>query len=265
MWKRFWRLAKKDLLKQAAGAHVRKTLGGEAKEEQTNQKEVPTSETWKEDSSVETSLQKKMLKEKSENQTITKNEIDSPFKTHNQETKESPSIQNSSSAREEKYLPKKNHLRRISSVMRLEDYTKPESPEREGSSRFLKIVGVILLVMAIWFFWPTKHEIYMDIDKMTPEKVSGMSSQKEYHFSHGQDFFIYYKKGWSTPKKVHLTIYRTDGGKEEFSIQEKDFRKNFEKFQTYYDDTFFDQQGSYEVEIRDEDGELLVSKKFTID
>lgn len=52
-------MAKKDLLKQAAGAHVRKTLGGEAKEEQTNQKEVPTSETWKEDSPVETSLQKK--------------------------------------------------------------------------------------------------------------------------------------------------------------------------------------------------------------
>ncbi|WOT10297.1 hypothetical protein [Leptospira interrogans] len=264
-------MAKKDLLKQAAGAHVRKTLGGEAKEEQipSNQKEVPIPETWKENPSilVETSSQKETLKEESENQkqiTI-KNKIDSPLKTYNQETKESPSIQNSSSAREEKYLPKKNHLHRISSVMRLEDYTKPESPEREGSSRFLKIIGVILLVIAIWFFWPTKHEIYMDIDKMTPEKVSGMSSQKEYHFSHGQDFFIYYKKGWSTPKKVRLTIYRTDGGKEEFSIQEKDFRKNFEKFQTYYDDTFFDQQGSYEVEIRDEDGELLVSKKFTID
>lgn len=55
-------MAKKDLLKQAAGAHVRKTLGGEAKEEQipSNQKEVPIPETWKENSSilVETSSQK---------------------------------------------------------------------------------------------------------------------------------------------------------------------------------------------------------------
>ncbi|EMO05543.1 hypothetical protein LEP1GSC116_4662 [Leptospira interrogans serovar Icterohaemorrhagiae str. Verdun HP] len=31
-------------------------------------------------------------------------------------------------------------------------------------------------------FWPAKHEIYMDIDKMTPEKVSGMSSQKRISF-----------------------------------------------------------------------------------
>lgn len=149
-------MAKKDLLKQAAGAHVRKTLGGETEEPiPFNQKEISTLETPKE-----------TLKEESENQkqTTAKNEIDSPFKTYNQETKESLSIQNSSSAREEKYLPKKNHLHRISSVMRLEDYTKPESPEREGSSRFLKIVGVILLIMAIWFFWPAKHEIYMDID-----------------------------------------------------------------------------------------------------
>ncbi|EMP01208.1 hypothetical protein [Leptospira santarosai] len=244
-------MAKKDLLKQAAGAHVRKTLGGEVRNEQTSSEFNDTfSETLNEDSTrseIPDSFEKEITKGKSDINTPTeKNET--PPKTL-----------------EEKHLPKKNHLHRISSVMRLEDYTKPESPEREGSSRFLKIAGVILLMLAIWFFWPAKHEIYMDIDKMTPEKVSGMSSQKEYHFSHGQDFFIYYKKGWSTPKRVRLTIYRTDGGKEEFSVQEKEFRKSFEKFQTYYDDTFFDQQGSYEMEVRDEDGELLVNKKFTID
>ncbi|OCC28707.1 Uncharacterized protein GNX_2839 [Leptospira interrogans serovar Canicola] len=59
-------MAKKDLLKQAAGAHVRKTLGGEAKEEQipSNQKEVPIPETWKENPSifVETSSQKRNVK-----------------------------------------------------------------------------------------------------------------------------------------------------------------------------------------------------------
>ncbi|AOP35609.1 hypothetical protein A0128_18225 [Leptospira tipperaryensis] len=250
-------MAKKDLLKQAAGAHVRKTLGGDNSPEGESQDNTATApqESNSTDSSQDVVTQPSEVRLE---ENVFKRE---PEKTENS------SIQNSSSseAREEKHLPKKNHLHRISSVMRLEDYTRPESPEREGSSRFLKIAGVILLALAIWFFWPAKHEIYMDIDKMTPEKVSGMSSQKEYHFSHGQDFFIYYKKGWSTPKRVRLSIYKTDGGKEEFSVQEKDFRKSFEKFQTYYDDTFFDQQGSYEVEIRDEDGELLVNKKFTID
>ncbi|QDK24428.1 hypothetical protein [Leptospira weilii] len=288
-------MAKKDLLKQAASAHVRKTLGGESTNEpalsttssvperdnspvvesQTEsprliQEGVPTREAVSSKKSVVPTSERS--NDKPDPNRFYNSELDSS-ETKTDESfattypRENSPIRNSSSseAREEKHLPKKNHLDRISSVMRLEDYTRPESTEREGSSRFLKIAGIILLAFAIWFFWPAKHEIYMDIDKMTPEKVSGMSSQKEYHFSHGQDFFIYYKKGWSTPKRVRLSIYRTDGGKEEFSVQEKDFRKSFEKFQTYYDDTFFDQQGSYEVEIRDEDGELLVNKKFTID
>ncbi|TGK16417.1 hypothetical protein EHO62_11810 [Leptospira kmetyi] len=282
-------MAKKDLLKQAAGAHVRKTLGGESSPSEssslsasptqsslsTDSKEASFSERQEQETtSAEiadpgpigvtiSSVEPERFREEFSSDSFPKEKESSVTSTSEGES----SIRNlsSSEAREEKHLPKKNHLHRISSVMRLEDYTRPESPEREGSSRFLKIAGVILLALAVWFFWPAKHEIYMDIDKMTPEKVSGMSSQKEYHFSHGQDFFIYYKKGWSTPKRVRLTIYRTDGGKEEFSVQEKDFRKSFEKFQTYYDDTFFDQQGSYEVEVRDEDGELLVNKKFTID
>ncbi|ALO27897.1 hypothetical protein LEP1GSC121_3606 [Leptospira borgpetersenii serovar Castellonis str. 200801910] len=274
-------LAKKDLLKQAAGAHVRKTLGGES----SNEPSSTSSSTKPKDSSVakyqtensqpvqEIIPSKEFVVPESErsrtesNQSRSYNQKPDSSEMKATDSKEDSPIQNSSSseALKEKHLPKKNHLHRISSVMRLEDYTKPEPTDREDSSRFLKITGIILLALAIWFFWPAKHEIYMDIDKMTPEKVSGMSSQKEYHFSHGQDFFIYYKKGWSTPKRVRLTVYRTDGGKEEFSVQEKDFRKSFEKFQTYYDDTFFDQPGSYEVEIRDEDGELLVNKKFTID
>ncbi|EKR63680.1 hypothetical protein LEP1GSC036_4621 [Leptospira weilii str. 2006001853] len=262
-------MAKKDLLKQAASAHVRKTLGGETI--QNESVASPSSSEPAESSNENVIASEEFVSSESETPHVEQNQN----RSYNKESdsfattypRENSPIRNSSSseAREEKHLPKKNHLHRISSVMRLEDYTRPESTEREGSSRFLKIAGIILLAFAIWFFWPAKHEIYMDIDKMTPEKVSGMSSQKEYHFSHGQDFFIYYKKGWSTPKRVRLSIYRTDGGKEEFSVQEKDFRKSFEKFQTYYDDTFFDQQGSYEVEIRDEDGELLVNKKFTID
>ncbi|MCG6194922.1 hypothetical protein LFX25_16915 [Leptospira sp. FAT2] len=286
-------MPKKDLLKQAAGAHVRKTLGGESASESPNPstssestlKNSPVAESQMPQTESPRSVPEEAASEKefvysgsetshveqTQNRSYNKESDSSETKTDESfaaaDPRENSPVRNlsSSEAREEKHLPKKNHLHRISSVMRLEDYTRPESSEREGSSRFLKIAGVILLALAVWFFWPAKHEIYMDIDKMTPEKVSGMSSQKEYHFSHGQDFFIYYKKGWSTPKRVRLTIYRTDGGKEEFSVQEKDFRKSFEKFQTYYDDTFFDQQGSYEVEIRDEDGELLVNKKFTID
>ncbi|TGN01102.1 hypothetical protein [Leptospira yasudae] len=286
-------MAKKDLLKQAAGAHVRKTLGGESASEpavpSTSSESEPKNSPVTESQTPQTESLRSIPEEaasakefvssgsetshveQTQNRSYNKESDSSETKADESsaatDPRENSPVRNlsSSEAREEKHLPKKNHLHRISSVMRLEDYTRPESSEREGSSRFLKIAGVILLALAVWFFWPAKHEIYMDIDKMTPEKVSGMSSQKEYHFSHGQDFFIYYKKGWSTPKRVRLTIYRTDGGKEEFSVQEKDFRKSFEKFQTYYDDTFFDQQGSYEVEIRDEDGELLVNKKFTID
>ncbi|TGK35968.1 hypothetical protein EHQ12_08145 [Leptospira gomenensis] len=283
-------MAKKDLLKRAAGAHVRKTLGGESanesptsstSSESTDEVFTTLKETDSEnESSIVSQEQDRISMGKTSPESSGKNDSipDSPLKNEefgfrknsdsidsNPATSTSTGNFSSFEREEEKHLPKKNHLRRISSVMRLEDYTRPETPEREGSSRLLKIAGAVLIALAIWFFWPAKHEIYMDIDKMTPEKVSGMSSQKEYHFSHGQDFFIYYKKGWSTPKKVRLTIYRTDGGKEEFSVQEKDFRKTFEKFQTYYDDTFFDQQGAYEVEIRDEDGELLVTKKFTID
>ncbi|EMJ81881.1 hypothetical protein LEP1GSC016_3838 [Leptospira borgpetersenii serovar Hardjo-bovis str. Sponselee] len=300
-------LAKKDLLKQAAGAHVRKTLGGQTSGESSSASSISTDPSEPLSSAVLSTEPKEFSSDeptspkenpqavpeavseiasskglvftergtsqiesdptRSDNKKSDASEAKADDSFPTRDPRENSPIQNSfsSEALKEKHLPKKNHLHRISSVMRLEDYTKPESTDREDSSRFLKITGIILLALAIWFFWPAKHEIYMDIDKMTPEKVSGMSSQKEYHFSHGQDFFIYYKKGWSTPKRVRLTVYRTDGGKEEFSVQEKDFRKSFEKFQTYYDDTFFDQPGSYEVEIRDEDGELLVNKKFTID
>lgn len=98
--------------------------------------------------------------------------------------------------------------------MRLEDYTKPESPEREGSSRFLKIAGVILLVLAIWFFWPAKHEIYMDIDKMTPEKVSGMSSQKNTIFSWTGFLHLLQKRlvHSETSSPYHLSHRRWKGG-----------------------------------------------------
>ncbi|MDV6236146.1 hypothetical protein CH379_010985 [Leptospira ellisii] len=274
-------MAKKDLLKQAAGAHVRKTLGGEVPRESTEEVLSVSKEADPENESAVGSekrdpvSKRQTSSEESYKNDSTRDSFAQDAESDSRESSDSIGVDPATSVssgnfssfqgEEEKHLPKKNHLRRISSVMRLEDYTRPETPEREGSSRLFKIAGAVLLALAIWFFWPAKHEIYMDIDKMTPEKVSGMSSQKEYHFSHGQDFFIYYKKGWSTPTKVRLAIYRTDGGKEEFSVQEKDFRKSFEKFQTYYDDTFFDQQGSYEVEIRDEDGELLVNKKFTID
>ncbi|TGL63239.1 hypothetical protein [Leptospira sarikeiensis] len=224
---------KKDLLKKAAGAAVKKTLGGES---------APKVERPK----VEVS-------ENSPKREISEKDGIDPGSEGLPKTGE-------------KQLPKKEPIFKVNNGMRIEEYTQTGLRDSNGNKKWIRILGVFLVLIFVWWIWPSKHEIYMDVDKMTPDKVSGMSSEKEYHFTHGQDFFIYYKRGgWFSPDKIKLTIYKVDEAKEEISVQEKEFKRRFDKFQTYYDDSFFDEEGAYEAEIKDENGEVLVFKKFTID
>ncbi|EPG73032.1 hypothetical protein LEP1GSC058_3612 [Leptospira fainei serovar Hurstbridge str. BUT 6] len=222
--------SKKDLLRKAAGDAVRKTLGGE------------------------TAPIKRAAPDQEHRDSGELNEKTDPVPESDQ------------GDRREKQLPKKDTRFRINNGMRIDEYTQAPSLESNGNKKWLRILGIVFVVLLVWWLWPAKHEIYMDVDKMTPDKVAGRSSEKEYHFAHGQDFFIYYKRGgWFSPKKVKLTIYKLDDNRAEISVQEKEFKKRIEKFQTYYDDSFFDDEGSYEVEVKDEDEEILVTKKFTID
>ncbi|TGK07353.1 hypothetical protein EHO59_04400 [Leptospira semungkisensis] len=225
--------SKKDLLKKAAGDVVRKTLGGEVRvPEQTSSK----------------NLSQDLPKEEAE---IPKETLVRPLDVEKSR---------------EKQLPKKEPLFKVNNDMRIEEYTQSGNRDSNGNKKWIRILGVFLFAALVWWIWPSKHEIYMDVDKMTPDKVSGMTSEKEYHFTHGQDFFIYYKRGgWFSPDRIKLTIYKVDDSREEVSVQEKDFKRRFDKFQTYYDDSFFDEEGAYEVEIKNEDEEVLVTKKFTID
>ncbi|TGK01457.1 hypothetical protein EHQ53_07800 [Leptospira langatensis] len=225
--------SKKDLLKKAAGDAVRKTLGGEVRTPDETPSPNPP-------------------------QDVRKQEPEIP-----KETESRPLDQEKS---REKQLPKKEPLFKVNNDMRIEEYTQIGNRDSNGNKKWIRILGVFLVVAFVWWIWPSKHEIYMDVDKMSPDKVSGMTSEKEYHFTHGQDFFIYYKRGgWFSPDKIKLTIYKVDDSREEISVQEKDFKRRFDKFQTYYDDSFFDEEGAYEVEIKNEEDEILVTKKFTID
>ncbi|TGK37830.1 hypothetical protein [Leptospira andrefontaineae] len=238
---------KKDLLKKAAGAAVKKTLGGEVSpEEKTDPK-----------------ISDKPAVPESVSTTSTEPARSVPEQSSKSGTYSTPS---ESPESREKQLPKKEPIFKLNNGMRIEEYTQTGLRDSNGNKKWIRILGVFLVLIFVWWIWPSKHEIYMDVDKMTPDKVSGMGSEKEYHFTHGQDFFIYYKRGgWFSPDKIILTIYKVDESKAEISVQEKEFKRRFDKFQTYYDDSFFDDEGSYEAEIKDENGEILVSKKFTID
>ncbi|MEI1277642.1 hypothetical protein V6Z05_04895 [Leptospira venezuelensis] len=236
---------KKDLLKKAAGAAVKKTLGGEVS---------------KEEGSKSTVAEQNSKPESSTSQSIPQ------APEQNSKSGADTSVSSEAEKSREKQLPKKEPIFKLNNGMRIEEYTQTGLRDSNGNKKWIRILGVFLVLIFVWWIWPSKHEIYMDVDKMTPDKVSGMGSEKEYHFTHGQDFFIYYKRGgWFSPDKIKLTIYKVDESKEEISVQEKEFKRRFDKFQTYYDDSFFDDEGSYEAEIKDENGEILVSKKFTID
>ncbi|PJZ27561.1 hypothetical protein CH352_09695 [Leptospira hartskeerlii] len=236
---------KKDLLKKAAGAAVKKSLGGEVSPEEKS--DPKTSEKPTVPESIPTSSFE-------------------PSHSVPEQSSKSKSGTSESPESREKQLPKKEPIFKLNNGMRIEEYTQTGLRDSNGNKKWIRIFGVFLVLIFVWWIWPSKHEIYMDADKMTPDKVSGMGSEKEYHFTHGQDFFIYYKRGgWFSPDKIKLTIYKVDESKEEISIQEKEFKRRFDKFQTYYDDSFFDDEGSYEAEIKDENGEILVTKKFTID
>ncbi|MGJ4787228.1 hypothetical protein EHQ52_08775 [Leptospira koniambonensis] len=244
---------KKDLLKKAAGAAVKKTLGGEVSpEDKPNPKAPETSEQ-----NSKPAISESISTSSSEPTRSVPEQSPKP------ETHSTPSEAPES---REKQLPKKEPIFKLNNGMRIEEYTQTGLRDSNGNKKWIRILGVFLVLIFVWWIWPSKHEIYMDVDKMTPDKVSGMGSEKEYHFTHGQDFFIYYRRGgWFSPDKIKLTIYKVDESKEEISVQEKEFKRRFDKFQTYYDDSFFDDEGSYEAEIKDENGEILVTKKFTID
>lgn len=240
---------KKDLLKKAAGAAVKKTLGGEVSPESKTDPKAP-------ENSVVSEPVSTTLASSEPSRSV-------PEQSPKSETYSAPS---ESPESREKQLPKKEPIFKLNNGMRIEEYTQTGLRDSNGNKKWIRILGVFLVLIFVWWLWPSKHEIYMDVDKMTPDKVSGMGSEKEYHFTHGQDFFIYYKRGgWFSPDKIKLTIYKVDESKEEISVQEKEFKRRFDKFQTYYDDSFFDDEGSYEAEIKDENGEILVTKKFTID
>lgn len=235
--------SKKDLLRKAAGEAVRKTLGGETS---PVKRADPNQENQENARSLQMGNSQRDLEELNE-ETV-------------------PASESDRKDEREKQLPKKDTRFRINNGMRIDEYTQAPSSEANGNKKWLRILGIVFVILLVWWLWPAKHEIYMDVDKMTPDKVAGMSSEKEYHFAHGQDFFIYYKRGgWFSPKKIKLAIYKLDDNRAEISVQEKEFKKRIEKFQTYYDDSFFDEEGSYEVEVKDQDEEILVTKKFTID
>ncbi|MBE7412302.1 MAG: hypothetical protein L6Q54_13210 [Leptospiraceae bacterium] len=224
-------MAKKDRLFQAAGTQINRALG--------NKTDNPVEGV---QSTVEVSKKEPVEK-------VNKKEI---VKNHRFEGKN-----------QEKLLPKKSTLYNVKSVMRLEDYTSPKGGENKPK-KYLILGGFIAALWLIWLFWPQKHAIFMDVNKMTPDKVSQMDPDKDYDFKAGQDFYVYYRKGWSTPKTLSLKIYKTEGGKEEIHSYVRSFKKDAEKAQTYYDETFFDSPGKYEVEIRNEKDEVLAVKKFTI-
>lgn len=237
--------SKKDLLKKAAGDAVRKSLSGES----ISKDENPSAD-----------LEKVSIR------ATVASSSDSEKASFIQKEAIGDGSSGSDERGGEKQLPKKEPIFRVHNSMRIEEYTQSGLRESNGSKKWIRILGVFLFIGIVWLIWPSKHEIYMDVEKMSPEKVSGMSSEKEYHFAHGQEFFIYYKRGgWFSPDKLKLTVYKTDDGRQEISVQEKESKRRIEKWQTYYDDSFFDDEGAYEVEIKNENDEVLVVKKFTID
>lgn len=195
--------SKKDLLRKAAGEAVRKTLGGETS---PVKRADPNQENQENARSLQMGNSQRDLEELNE-ETV-------------------PASESDRKDEREKQLPKKDTRFRINNGMRIDEYTQAPSSEANGNKKWLRILGIVFVILLVWWLWPAKHEIYMDVDKMTPDKVAGMSSEKEYHFAHGQDFFIYYKRGgWFSPKKIKLAIYKLDDNRAEISVQEKEFKK----------------------------------------
>lgn len=146
--------------------------------------------------------------------------------------------------------------------MRLEDYNQTQY-EPKNKTPLFALLGIAVLIL-LWYFWPARHAIFMDTNKLTPERVAELSPDKEYSFRMGQDFFVYYRKGWSTPKSIQIRIFKDDSAREEVNSYTRNFNKNAKSAQIYFDEFFFESSGKYEVEIRNESGDLLVTKKFNL-
>lgn len=93
--------------------------------------------------------------------------------------------------------------------MKLEDYIEAEESKHSYTRILLWILAIIFLFF-VWFLFTGskyKHAIYMDSEKLNPDRVSDMKREEFYTFKYGEDFFVYYKKGWSTPQKINIKLF----------------------------------------------------------
>lgn len=152
--------------------------------------------------------------------------------------------------------------------MKLEEYI--ESRETQPAyKKVLVIIGILLLLWVSFSFYrkvSIKHRVFMSIEKVTPEKAISIKEENKYSFKLGDDFFVYYKKGWSTPESITVKVYKlvdSNRGEMLYNTSRK-FKKDSNRIQLYFDDTFFELPGEYEIEFLDEEGELLTKKIFEL-
>lgn len=153
--------------------------------------------------------------------------------------------------------------------MNLEDYIEADqSPP--PYKKWLLIAIVLFCIWLVWYLFLSRiqlsHEIYMDSDKVTFDRLSMLDDSDSYQFKYGQDFFVFFQKGWQTPKNVTITIAKLekDGKQTVILRQSRKFREQAEKMQMYFDEYFFDEPGQYEIIFIDEEKEVLASQKFIL-
>ncbi|MEM7183466.1 MAG: hypothetical protein AAF518_21335 [Spirochaetota bacterium] len=150
--------------------------------------------------------------------------------------------------------------------MNLKDYIEAE----HETPFYKKLLLPIIFVFILWGLWYTffsdsnyQHEIYMDLDKLTLTRIEKLEHKDQYTFTYGQDFFVFFKKGWNTPEEITIKIYYHKNQAPALVLkQSRKFRKEALKMQMYFDEFFFDQAGKYEIQFLDEKQELLCSQKF---
>ena len=151
--------------------------------------------------------------------------------------------------------------------MKLEDYIESKENQTHTKKPFIVILVLIFLFFSYYYYRKISfvHRVFMSVEKLSPEKVSFLPENSKYSFSLGQDFFIYYKKGWSDPKTITAQVYKlNDGKKDLLYTTSRSFKKGSPKIQLYFDDTFFETPGEYEIEFFNEENESLTQKAFEI-
>jgi hypothetical protein len=151
--------------------------------------------------------------------------------------------------------------------MKLEDYIESKENQKTFKKPFIIFLILILLFFSYYYYRQISfvHRVFMSVDKLSPEKVSILSEDTKYSFSLGEDFFVYYKKGWSDPKTITAQVYKlNDEKKELLYTTSRSFKKGSPKIQLYFDDTFFEIPGEYEIEFLNEENESLAKKAFEV-